>query len=90
MLELLQTLGGGVVADQIFENREDVLPVLNHTFQNRTKLRLALRFPVPLGKDCSRDADVAAQLVGRVTAEEEAVEKCRLSLRELEVLQGVV
>ena len=67
--KLLQTLGGGIVADQIFENRENVLAVLNHSFQNRTKLRLALRFAIPFGKNRCGDANVAAEFVSRMAAE---------------------
>ena len=33
-LELLQALRGGIVAEQIFENGEDVLAVLDDAFQN--------------------------------------------------------
>jgi hypothetical protein len=32
--ELLQTLRSGIVADQVFENRQDVLAVLNDAFEN--------------------------------------------------------
>jgi hypothetical protein len=87
--KLLQALGCGIVADKIFKYCENVLPVLNHTFQDRTELRLAFRFAIPLGENGCGDADVAAKLVGRVTAEKEAVKKRGFTLRELKVLQSL-
>ena len=77
------------MADQIFENSEDVLAVLNHSFENRAKRGLALRFAIPLGEDRCGDANVAAEFVSRMAAEKEAVEKRGFALRELEVLQSL-
>jgi len=88
--KLLQALGCGIVAEQIFENCEDVLAVLNDAFQHRTKLGLALGFAVPFGEDCGRDANIAAEFIGGVAAEKKAVEKRGFALRELEVLQSFV
>ena len=88
--KLLQALGCGIVAEQIFENCEDVLAVLDDAFQHRTKLRLALGFAVPFSEHCGRDANVAAEFIGRVATEKKTVEKCGLALRELEILQSFV
>ena len=88
--KLLQALRGGIVAEQIFENCEDVLAVLDDAFQDRTKLGLALAFAVPFSEDCGRDANVAAEFIGRVATEKKTVEKCGFALRELEVLQSFV
>jgi hypothetical protein len=87
---LLQALHSGIVAEQIFENGEDVLAVLDDAFQNGTKLRLALGFAIPLGENRSGDANVAAQFVGGMAAKEKAIEERGFALRELEVLQGLV
>jgi hypothetical protein len=86
----LQALRSGIVAEKIFENGEDVLAILNHAFQDGAKLRLALGFAIPLREDSGGYANVAAQFVGGVTAQKEAVEKCGFALRELEVLQTFV
>ena len=88
--KLLQALRGGIVAEQIFENCEDVLAVLNDAFQDRTKLGLALGFAVPFSEHCGRDANVAAEFISRVAAEKKTVEKGGFALRELEVLQSFV
>lgn len=88
--ELLQALRGGIVAEQIFENGEDVLAVLDDAFQNRTKLGLALGFAIPLGEHGGGYANIAAQFVGGMAAKEKAIEKRGFALRELEVLQSLV
>lgn len=87
---LLQALRSGIVAEQIFENCKDVLAVLDDAFQHRTKLRLALGFAVPFSEHCGRDANVAAEFIGRVATEKKTVEKRGFALRELEVLQSFV
>jgi hypothetical protein len=57
--ELLKFLSCGVVDDQVIENSQDVLPVLDDAFKERAQLRLADRFPVPLGQDGCGHFDVA-------------------------------
>ena len=88
--KLLQALRSGIVAEEIFENGEDVLAILDDAFQNRTKLGLALGFAIPLSKHRGGDANVAAQFVGGMATKEKAVEKRGFALRELEVLQSFV
>jgi hypothetical protein len=56
----LQALRSGIVAEQIFENCQDVLAILDNAFQNGTKLRLALGFAIPFGEHRGGDANVAA------------------------------
>ena len=75
------------MADQVFKNCENVLAVTHNGFQYRTQLRLADGFFVPLGQDGGGDLDVLAQLVGGMPAQEQAVEKGGLALRELKILQ---
>jgi hypothetical protein len=90
VLGLLQTLRSGIVAEQIFENGEDVLAVLNDAFQDGAKLGLALGFAIPLCENGGGDANVASQFIGGMASQKEAVEKCGFALRELEVLQSLV
>jgi hypothetical protein len=78
------------VAEQIFENGEDVLAILNYAFQNGAKLGLALGFAIPLGENGGGYANVAAEFIGGMASQKEAVEKCGFALRELEVLQSFV
>jgi len=88
--KLLQALRSGIVAEEIFENSQDVLAVLDDAFQNRTKLRLSLGFAIPFCEHRGGDANVAAEFVGGMAAKEKAIEKRGFALRELEVLQGLV
>jgi hypothetical protein len=57
--ELLKFLSCGIVDDQVIEDSQDVLPVLDDAFEQRAQLRLADRFPVPLGQDGCGHFDVA-------------------------------
>lgn len=87
---LLKFLRRSVVAEQILEDGQNILPVTNNALKQRAELRLADRLAIPLGQDRRRNFDVAPKLLGRVSAKKEAVEKSRLTLRELEFLQGLV
>jgi len=78
------------VPDQILEDREDVPPIADDPFEKRAEGGLVLGFSIPLGQDGRRHLDVAPQFLGRVPAQEEAIEKGSLSLRELEVLQLLI
>ena len=62
-VELLQTLRSGIVADQIFEDGENVLAVLHDAFENRAELRLAFCFAIPFREDSGGDANIAAEFV---------------------------
>jgi hypothetical protein len=85
--KLLKALFGSVVAEQIIENGEDVLAVAENLFQAGAQLRLFHGFAIPLGKHGGGNLDIAAQLLGRMAAQKETVEKGGFTLRELEVLQ---
>jgi hypothetical protein len=87
---LLKFLRRSVVSEEIFEDGQDVLPVANDALQEWAKLRLTHCLAIPLGQDSRRNFDVASELLGRVSSKKEAVEKGRLTLRELEFLQGLV
>ena len=75
------------MADEIFENGQDVATIFDDPFEHRAKMRLPLGFTVPFGKNGGGDGDIPAKLFGLVAAQEEAVEKSGFPLRELEVLQ---
>jgi len=80
---------GRVMTNQVFKYGENVLPVLNDFFQHGSKFRSAHGFLVPLGEHGRGNLYVAAELIGGMAAEKQAVEKGRLALRELKVLQGL-
>lgn len=86
---LLDALAGEVVADQVIEDGQDVTPVTDHFFQHRPEPRLVLRFAVPFGQNDGRHFDILAQLIRRVAAQKEAIEKGRFPLRELKILQRI-
>src|SRR5271167_1139331 len=83
-------LRSGIEAVQIVTDGEDVLALLGDAFEDRAKLRLAFGLAIPFREDSRGDANVAAKLVSRVTAQKEAVEKSGFTLRELEVLQSFI
>jgi len=87
---LLKFLGGGVVADQIFKDGQDVLSIADDGLQDGPELGLAHRFTVPLSENRCGDLDVLAQLFGRMATQEQAVKKRGLTLRELEILQRLL
>jgi hypothetical protein len=88
--ELLKFLGGGVVADQIFKDGQDVLSIADDGLQDGTKLGLAHRFAVPFSENRCGDLNVLAQLFGRMATQEQAVKKRSLTLRELEIIQRLL
>jgi hypothetical protein len=78
------------VPDEVLENGEHVLPVAEHTLEQRAQVRLALAFAVPFGHHRRRNGDIAPQLLGRMAAQKQTVEKGCLALWELEILQHFV
>src|SRR5271156_2128266 len=84
---LLKFLSGGVVADQIFKDGQDVLAIADDGLEYGAKLGLAHRFAVPFGENRCGDLNILAQLFGRMATQEQAVKKGGLTLRELKVLQ---
>ena len=76
------------MGDQFLENREDVLPVTYDAFQQGAQLRLSPGFAIPFCEHSGGDFNVSPELIGRVAAQKETVEKGRLSLRELKILQS--
>src|SRR6266849_550926 len=83
---LLKALRLRVVADQGLEDGQDVPPVFHHALEHIAEAGLALRLAVPTGQHGGRHFDVAAQLLSRVTPQEQPVKKGRLALRELQLV----
>lgn len=67
---LLKLLRGGVVADQVFENCQDVPAIAHDAFEQRPQRGLALGLAVPLGQHRGRDSDIGAQFFDGVAAQE--------------------
>jgi hypothetical protein len=86
---LLNSLGRGVTANEVFENGQDMTAVFDDAFEHRAKVRLALRLAVPFGEHRGGYADVAAELFGLVATQKEAIKKRGFALWELEILQDL-
>ena len=82
---LLNALLLCVPADQGIEYGEDVAPVFDHAIEDVPQFRVALGVAVPLQQYRRRHLDVAAQLLGRVPAQEQSIEERRFALRKREV-----
>jgi len=83
---LLNALGLAVRAYKSIEEREHVAPVIDYARKNIPELRVALRLAVPFRKDRRGHFDVSPQLLCGVTAQEQPVEKGRLTLREVQIV----
>ena len=86
---LLNALGLAIRTDQGIKNGQHVAPIIHHARKNITELRVMLRFAVPFGEDRRGDLDVPSQLIRRITAQEEAIEKRGFPLREVEVVHEI-
>ena len=86
MGRLLNALGVAVRTHEGIEDGQDVTAVTHHALKNITKLRVAFCLAVPFGKDHRGHFDVSPQLVRGMTAQEQAVEKGGLALREVEIV----
>src|ERR1700730_8320516 len=60
--------------------------VVHHAGEDIAELRVALRFVMPFGEHCGGNLNVAAQLFGRMSTQEQAIEKGRLSLRKVVIM----
>ena len=86
MESLLNALRVTIRTHKGIEDGQDVTAVIHHARENIAKLRIASRVAVPLRENHGRDFDVPPQLVRGVPAQEQAVEKGRLALREVEIM----
>ena len=77
---LLNALFLGVPANQRIEDGQDMPPVFDHAVEDVAEFRVALGVSVPLDHDGLWYFDVAAQLVGRMAAQEQTIEKRRFPL----------
>lgn len=77
------------MANEIFENRQHVTPILHHPLEQRTQPRLANRFPIPFCQHRCRDRYISAKLFCRMPAQKQPIKEGRLALRELKILQRV-
>ena len=83
--DLLNALLLGVPPDQGVENGEDVPAIFDHAVEDVAEFRVALGVSVPFDHNGLRHFDVAAQLVGRMAAQEQTIEKRRFPLGKREV-----
>ena len=83
--DLLNALLLGVPADQGVEDSQNVAAVFDHAVEDVAEFRVALGVAVPLEQDGLGHLDVAAELLGRMAAQEQAIEKRRFPLGECEV-----
>jgi hypothetical protein len=83
--ELLNALLLGVPPNQGIEDGEDVPPVFDHAVEDVAELGVALGVAVPLDHDGLGHFDIAAQLLGRMAAQEQTIEKRRFPLGKREV-----
>ena len=85
-MSLLKLLHSRVVADEVLENGQNVLPVADDALEQRTQLGITPGFPVPFGQDGRRNFNVATKFFGRVASQKQPIEEGRFPLRELKVL----
>ena len=83
---LLNALLRPVPTDQAIEDGQNVTAIIDHAREDVAELRVMLRFAVPLRKNRGGNFDVAAELFGRMAAQEKAIENCRLPLWKVEVM----
>jgi len=86
MESLLNALRVTIRTHKGIEDGQDVTAVIHHARKNIAKLRVAFCLAVPFGQDDRGHFDVLPQLVRRMAAQEQAVEKGSLTLREVEIV----
>jgi hypothetical protein len=84
-VDLLNALFLRVPANQRIEDREDVPPIFDHPVENVAELGVAFGVAMPLQHDGLRHLDIPPELLGRMAAQEQAIEKGRLPLGKREV-----
>ena len=86
MESLLNTLRVTIRTHKGIEDGQDVAAVIHHARKNIAKLRVAFCLAVPFGQDDCGHFDVLPQLVRGMAAQEQAIEKGGLTLREVEIV----
>lgn len=67
------------------ENCQDMAAVFDYALEDGAEFGLAGGFAIPFGEDFDWDSDVAAELLGGMAAQEEAVEEGGFALGEFVV-----
>src|SRR5258706_3518369 len=86
MESLLNALRVTIRTHKGIEDGQDVATVIHHARKNIAKLRVAFCLAVPFGQDDCGHFDVLPQLVRGMAAQEQAIEKGGLTLREVEIV----
>jgi hypothetical protein len=73
--------------DERIEDSQNVAAVIHHARENVSQVRVAFGFAMPFGQDRGWNFDIPAQLIGGVAAQEQAVEKRCLALREVKIVR---
>jgi hypothetical protein len=84
-LRLLNAVGLAFGTNQGIEDRQNVPAVLDHSCENPTKLRLALRIFMPFFQHGSGNGDVPAQLFRGMSTQEQPVKKRGFPLRKTKI-----
>jgi uncharacterized protein (DUF697 family) len=83
---LLDALWANVRTDEGIEDGQDVAAIIHHARKNIAKLRIALGLAVPFDEYRLRHFDVSPQLLRGIATQKQAVEKGRLTLREVKIV----
>ncbi len=78
------------MADQVFENGENVLAVSNDLLEDEAQARFALGFAVPFRKHSGRDSNIPPKFFGRMAAKKQSVKESSFALREFKILQRLL
>ena len=73
------------MVNQGVENGKNVPAEFDDPLEDNAQSRLARSLTIPLGEDRRRNLNIPAKLVGGMSAQKEAVEKCSLALREFKI-----
>jgi len=72
------------------ENCQDMPAILDDALKHSPQLWLARRLFVPFRQNRSRNPDILPQLLSRMAAQKQPIEKSRLALREFKVAKRLV
>ncbi len=75
--------------DERIEDGQNMAPIIHHARENVAQIGVALCLAMPFGQDRCRNFDVPSQLIRGVAAQEQAVKKRSLTLREVEIVDDL-
>lgn len=78
------------MADQVFENGENVLAILNDLLEDAAQAWFALGLAIPFCKHSRRDSNIPPKFFRRMAAKKQSVKESSFALREFKVLQRLV